>query len=347
MEHGNVRGSKLIKPVTLMDVARLAGVSQSAVSRTFTPGASVAESTRHKVLDAARKLAYRPNAIARTLMTGRSRMIAVVVSYLQNQFYPAVIEMLSQTLQRHGYHVLLFVSDGHEAGRSEVDDMLLEVMQYQVDGIILASATMSTGLARDCQVSGVPVVLFNRVAPIAGASTVASDNVEGGRLAARALIEGGCKRVAYVAGLDISSTNRDRERGFREQLAEMGQGLHARSVGNYSFPGACIATRELFGQPHSPDGIFVANDHMAFAVLDTLRLELGRQVPEDVSVIGFDNVPQAAWGAYRLTTIEQDAGSMVDAAVSILLEQFKSGLDEHGQQVVTPVRLVQRSTTRH
>jgi DNA-binding LacI/PurR family transcriptional regulator len=340
------RGNRQTRPVTLMDVAQLAGVSQSAVSRTFTPGASVAEATRHKVLEAARKLGYRPNAIARTLMTRRSRMIAVVVSYLQNQFYPVVIELLSQALQRHGYHVLLFVSDGHEAGRSEVDDMLLDVMQYQVDGIVLASATMSAGLARDCQAAGVPVVLFNRAAPIANASTVVSDNIGGGRLAARVLVESGCKRVAYVAGLEVSSTSRDREQGFREQLAEMGQGIYARSIGNYSFSVACAATRELFSQRQPPDGIFAANDHTAFAVIDTLRLELGWRVPEDIAVIGFDNVPQAAWGGYRLTTIEQDASSMVDATVAILLEQLESGLHGQGQHVVTPVRLVQRATTR-
>ncbi|MEO8546641.1 MAG: LacI family DNA-binding transcriptional regulator, partial [Burkholderiaceae bacterium] len=97
--------------VTSIDVARLAQVSQSAVSRTYTPGASVSEETRNKVEQAARKLGYRPNAIARTLITRRSRMIGVVMSYLDNQFYPVVLEKLSQRLQRDGYHVLLFIAD--------------------------------------------------------------------------------------------------------------------------------------------------------------------------------------------------------------------------------------------
>ncbi|HEV2040671.1 MAG TPA: LacI family DNA-binding transcriptional regulator, partial [Casimicrobiaceae bacterium] len=134
------------KSVTLQDVATLAGVSRSAASRTFTPGTSVAPITRHKVIEASAKLGYRPNVIARTLATRRSRMIAIVVSYLQNQFYPLFIERASQLLQKHGYHVLLFVSDGHETGKPEVDDLVLDLMQYQIDGIILASVTLSSAL---------------------------------------------------------------------------------------------------------------------------------------------------------------------------------------------------------
>jgi DNA-binding LacI/PurR family transcriptional regulator len=120
--------------VTSIDVARLADVSQSAVSRTFTPGASVSDATRARVLEAAAKLGYRPNAIARTLSTRSSRMIAVVVSNLQNQFYPVVIERLSQRLQKNGYHVLLFINEVEEA-----DELLVELMRYQVDGIVMAS----------------------------------------------------------------------------------------------------------------------------------------------------------------------------------------------------------------
>ena len=285
--------------VTLQDVALLAGVSRSAVSRAFTPGASVGRVTRAKVLDAAAKLGYRPNAIARTLTTRRSQMIAIVVSYLQNQFYPLFVERSSQLLQKHGYHVLLFVSDGHETAKPEVDDLVLELMQYQVDGIILASATLSSALAKDCHSAGVPVVLFNRLAPVDRAHSVTSDNIAGGKLAARTLVDLGFKRIAFIAGLEDSSTNRDREQGFREELARLKVRVFARAVGHYSFEGAAQATRDLFSGTEMPDAIFVANDHMAFATLDTLKLELGLRVPEDVAVIGFDNVPQSAWGGYR------------------------------------------------
>ncbi len=329
-----------------MDVGRLAGVSSSAVSRTFTPGASVSAKTRASVLEASRKLGYRPNAIARTLTTKRSRMIAVVVSYLQNQFYPSVIEALSQELQRHGYHILLFVSDGHEVGKPEVDDLLLQVIQYQVDGIVLASVTMSSRLANDCQAAGVPVVLFNRTASIRHASSVTSDNYRGGGIAAQALLDSGCKRIAYIAGLEDSSTNQDRERGMNDTLQRQGRRLFARVVGNYNFEQAKAATCALFASSDSrPDGIFAANDHMAIAALDSLREVLKLRVPEDVAVVGFDNVPQAGWSAYSLTTVEQSARQMSEATAALLIEQLQQH-EPSVRSIVVPVSLVERSTTR-
>lgn len=331
-----------IKPVTLSDVAFMAGVSQSAVSRTFTPGASVAPATRERVLKAAATLGYRPNAIARTLTTRRSRIIGVVVSYLQNQFYPVVIEKLSQALQRHGYHVLLFVSDGHETGAT-VDDKLMDVMQYQVDALVLASVTLSSEIAQGCRAAGVPVVLFNRTAPIPGVHSVASDNRAGGRLAAQALLDAGCQRIAYIAGLENASTQIEREAGFLEKMQEAGRLVFSRSVGRYSYEGACEATRELCLASVRPDAIFAANDHMAFAVMDTLRSEFALRVPQDIAVVGFDNVPQAAWPAYAMTTIEQNAQLMVDATVTVLLKAIASDALA-ACNVITPVQLIRRTT---
>ncbi len=243
--------------VTSLDVARLAQVSQSAVSRTYTPGASVSEVTRAKVEDAARKLGYRPNAIARSLITRRSRMIAVVMSYLDNQFYPVVLEKISQRLQREGYHVLLFIADTRE-----VDSVLSDILQYQVDGLVLASTSLSSALALRCSEAGIPVVLFNRTARESqNCSSVTSDNYEGGRLVARHLVETGHERIAFIAGTEDSSTNLDRERGFLDSLTEHGRRCFARAVGNYDFEQAKTAARHLFSGSASnrPDAVFVAN----------------------------------------------------------------------------------------
>jgi DNA-binding LacI/PurR family transcriptional regulator len=334
----------MVKAATSIDVAKLAGVSQSAVSRTYTPGASVAEVTRSKVMEAARKLGYRPNAIARTLITRKSRMIAVVASYLDNQFYPVVIEKLSERLQDDGYHVLLFIAEAHQ----EADELLMQLMQYHVDGIVLLSATLSSGLAKDCANAGIPVILFNRIAQAGGTvNSVASDNEAGGRMAAQALIHAGHQRIGYIAGMEDSSTNRDREAGFNAALAERGLRVFSRGVGHYSFEGAQIAARLMFGSQHAdqrPDAVFVANDHMAIAVMDVLRSELGLRVPEDVAVIGFDNVPQAAWAGYSLSSIEQNAQAMIEATATLMLAQIN---DEHrpAQHVQLPVRLVERRSS--
>jgi len=334
------------KPVTSVDVARLAAVSQSAVSRSFTPGASVSEETRAKVLEAARMLGYRPNATARTLSTRSSRMIAVVVNQLQNLFYPLVLEMLSQRLQKDGYHVLLFITDNEDA-----DELLLELMRYQVDGIVMASTMLSSRLAQEIAQARVPVVMFNRfsrVGQTGSISTVSSDNHGGARAAAHFLADGGHQRVAFLAGTEDSSTNLDRERGLLDGLADRGLRLAARALGHYAFDRAAQATLSLFLHGPSsqrPDALFVASDHMAFAAIDTLRGALGLRVPEDVSVIGFDNVPQADWGAYRLTTVAQDAPGMIEATVRTLLSQLQANVVT-SEEVLVPTQLIVRESAR-
>jgi DNA-binding LacI/PurR family transcriptional regulator len=331
--------------VTSFDVARVAQVSQSAVSRAFTPGASVSELTRRKVLEAARKLGYRPNAHARSLITKRSRIIGVVLSYLGNLFYPAALERLAERLQRDGYHVLLFINHNANA-----DELVAEILQYHVDGIVLAAATLSSGLARQCADASIPVVLFNRVMADDKRNTVSSvrsDNVGGGRAVARYLAEAGHQRIAYIAGSEETSTNLERERGFREGLADAGLRIWARGVGNYDHEQARLVTRELFDvKGDRPDAVFVASDHMAFAVMDTLRFELGLRVPSDVSVVGFDNVPQADWGSYRLTTVEQPLDPMIEATVSLLQNHLRDDVMPPAENVVLPGVLVVRESSR-
>ena len=327
--------------VTSIDVARLAQVSQSAVSRTYTPGASVSEVTRKKVEDAARKLGYRPNAIARTLITRRSRMIGVVMSYLENQFYPVVLEKLSQRLQREGYHVLLFIADSRQT-----DAVLAEILQYQVDGMVMASTSISSALALRCEEAGIPVVLFNRTSRGSeNTSSVTTDNYQGGFLVGEYLASTGHQRIAYIAGQQDTSTNEDRERGFRAGLAQYGQMLFARATGNYDFEEAQNAARTLFkvDAPRRPDAVFVANDHMAMAVMDTLRIELGLEIPRDVSVLGFDNVKQASWGAYQLSSVVQDADAMINATVSLLMEEMDGATQNRA--VVLPTQLVLRQSS--
>jgi DNA-binding LacI/PurR family transcriptional regulator len=270
-------------------------------------------------------------------------MIGVVMSYLDNQFYPLVLEKLSQALQQQGYHVLLFIGDTVEA-----DGILSEILQYQVDGLVLASTSVSSVLAKNCAEAGIPVVLFNRNAQHTGnASAVVSDNAAGGLLIAQHLLAQGCQRIAFIAGTLDSSTNIEREAGFMQGLAQAGQRCFARAVGHYNFEHAQTAARALFtAVNHRPDAVFVANDHMAIAVMDVLRQELGLRIPHDVCVAGFDDVPQAAWGAYQLSSVSQPIEPMVSATVNLLIEQIKGQVEQ--RTVVVPCTLVARaSTTLH
>jgi DNA-binding LacI/PurR family transcriptional regulator len=330
---------------TSLDVARLAGVSQSAVSRCFTAGASVSHAMRDKVQAAARKLGYQPNAHARSLITGRSRIIGLVLSALENLFYPAVLERLAKRLQQDGYHLLIFIGDNANS-----DDLVEEILQYNVDGIVLGATTLSSALAQRCADASIPVVLFNRVmaSGSAGAvSSVRSDNVGGGREMARFLVAGGHKRIAYIAGREDSSTNLEREQGFREGLAELGQRIYARAIGNYDVVQARQAARDLFtAAADRPDAVFVAGDLMAIVVLDTLRHELGLSVPQDVSVVGFDDVPQAAWASYELTTFEQPVQPMVEATVALLQSYLREAQTPPSQNLVVPGQLIIRQSAR-
>ena len=312
-----------LNKVTAVDVAERAGVSQSAVSRVFTPGASVSPQTKNKVLKVAMELGYRPNSLARAMVSGKSRMIGLVVAYLQNQFYPEAIEKLSKAMQERNYHLLVFMTSKTEGDVSEVVE---EILDYQVDGIIAASVALSSDLSKRCANAGVPVVLFNRSQDDDSLSSVTSENYQGGRKIAEHLIATGHQRISFIAGWEGASTQRDRQAGFIDALQDAGVDLWSRGVGNFIMEDAKAATHAMFagGVENGPDAIFVANDHMAFAVMDTLRFELGIAVPEQVSVIGYDDVPAASWPSYNLTTVRQPTNQMVTATVDLLLAQVEN-----------------------
>ncbi|MGH1576285.1 LacI family DNA-binding transcriptional regulator [Planktotalea sp.] len=328
--------------VTSLQVAQLAGVSQSAVSRVFTKGASVSPKTALKVREAALELGYRPNVLARSLITGKSRIIGLIVAYLDNYFYPLALEKLSNSLQAEGYHVLVFMASNDTQSTDQVIDELLD---YQVDGIITASVGISSDLTARCEAAGVPVVLFNRSQDTAAHSAVTSNNFAGGQSVAAFFAAAGHKRIAYIGGWEGASTQRDREAGFRDGLAQAGLALTAHGLGQFTVEGAKDAARQMFAGPNRPDAIFVATDHMAFAVMDVIRSELGLRVPEDVSVVGYDDVPPAAWAAYDLTTVRQRANVMVDETVTLMLDKI-SNPDSEPRHIKVESPLVIRSSAK-
>lgn len=331
--------------VTILQVAERAGVSQSAVSRFYTPGASVSKKTAAKVQAAAEELGYRPNVLARAMASGRSRIIGLVVAYLGNPFYPEALEKLSNALQKRGYHALVFMAS-QTAGN--IDNVMQEILDHQVDGIIMASVAMSSDISTRCKQLGVPVVLFNRTQDIEGIAAVTSDNRAGGRQIAEFLIAGGHQRIAHIAGWEGASTQRDREAAFRQALADAGRELYSRACGQFTIEGTIAATRELFDVPadQRPDAVFVANDFMAFAVIDVLRYDLGLRVPEDVSVVAYDDVPQASLRSYALTTVRQRTNVMVAETVEALLEQIESPETAEPRHIQIKGPLILRGSAR-
>jgi DNA-binding LacI/PurR family transcriptional regulator len=329
--------------VTSIDVARHAGVSQSAVSRALTPGTSgVSEALRAKVRASAAALGYRPNAHARSLSSGRSRIVALLFSYLDNPFYALALEQFCSGLQAEGYHALLFLEPDTTAG---VERAVADLLDYRVDGIITASVELGSHITDEAQAFGIPVVMFNRLRDAASLSSVTTDNVAGGRMAAAHLCEGGFRRIALLSGWEGASTTRDREWGFMAELASRGRTLAARGVGHFDLARTEAATRELFGgtAAERPDAVFVVNDYMAFRVLSVLRHGLGLRVPGDVAVLGFDDVPLAAAPEYDLSSIRQPMEQMVAHAIRILLSQMGQADPE---RIALEPKLVARGSTR-
>lgn len=322
-----------------IDVARLAGVSQAAVSRTFTPGASVSDETREKVLEAAHKLNYRPNAIARSLIRKSTRIIGVVVMRLSKPFYARVIREFTRGLQAYGYWTLLFdIADDDEVNRT-----LPMALQYQVDGVVITSATLSSRLADEFTNTGTPVVLFNRYASTAQTHVVRCDNYAGGRMVADAFLDAGHQRIAYIAGEEGSSTNQDREQGLVDRMNERGVQLQQRAAGDYSYEAGYAAALELLQAPERPEAIFCADDMTAIGAMDAARYKLGLRIPDDLSVIGFDDIPMAAWAAYSLTTIRQPFKEMVEATIHQLLEAIADPKAKSVNTVITPTVVVRNS----
>ena len=329
--------------VNSTDVAKLAGVSQSAVSRVFTPGAPVSAAMRDKVMRAAASLGYHPNRLAGSLITHRSYLIGITIGYLGNYYYPLAVECLCRRLRRSGYQTMMFFTEPKETADETVEAFL----QYRVDGVILASVSLSSEWVSACSRAGVPVILFNRFQADPRVSSVSVDNESGAAEVARFLVAGGHRRIAYIGGLAGTSAQDGRESGFRGTLHSLGMPLFDRAVGNFETEPAREAARQLFDRPAAerPDAVFTCSDQMALAVMDVIRFELGLRVPEDVSVVGFDDVPQAAWPSYDLTTIHQKIDTIIEATTGVLFERIERPAAPP-RRVQMPASLVVRSSAR-
>ena len=328
--------------ITSMDVAKLAGVSQSAVSRVFTKGASASAKTAKKVQNAAKELGYRPNRIARSLLTGRSYMIGLVVAYLDNYFYPEILERLSNSLQKEGYHVLIFMA---AQTAQNVDKVVEEILEYQIDAIVTASVALSSELTMKCENAGIPVLQFNRIQHQSSFASVTTDNYLGGSLIANHLIDQGYRSFGYIAGWEGASTQRDREAGFRQTLNDYGFDITARAVGNFRTEQSREAALSIVNQSTIPEAVFVANDAMALVVMDVFRFELGLTIPDDIGIVGYDDVPPSRLASYDLTTVSQPAEQMVQQTVLIIM-QYMQGKPIQQNEIKLPGQLIIRSSSQ-
>ncbi|SDF03397.1 substrate-binding domain-containing protein [Limimaricola pyoseonensis] len=319
------------------DVARVAGVSVAAVSRAFQPDSPLAPARRARILAVARELGYKAPA-ERRIAEMTTGTVTLVAGDLSNPFYTTAMETLSTALHAQGRRLVLHVVPPG----SSVDAVMRQVLDYRSDAAIVTSATMSSRLARACREQGMPVVLLNRVQPDAGMTAATCDNFGGGRQIAHRFIASGRRRIALIGGREDTSTHLERIRGFLDVLDESGIALFDRRSGGFTYEGGLDAAGQLFDAPTRPDALFCANDVMALAAIDAARAR-GMNVPDDLAVIGFDDIPMAAWSSYRLTTMRQPINRMVADALELIDLQMQDPT-RAGAIRIAPVRLIERQS---
>ncbi|KAA5834998.1 LacI family DNA-binding transcriptional regulator [Saccharopolyspora hirsuta] len=328
--------------VTSRDVAQLAGVSQMTVSRVLQGSDKVAAATRQRVLAAMEEAGYRPHAAARTMRTRRTSTVGVVVADITNPFYPQLLEAVGRALDEAGQRMVLW--NAPDPGDSSA---LLALDEGTVDGLIFTTVTEGSERLADSLRRGDPIVLLHRGLDSLECDQVTTDNLAGGRAVADYLVATGHTRIGFLQGPELTSTARHRERGFRERLAELGRPLAAEltAQGGFAHDLARSAMRELLTRDDPPTAVFCANDLTALGAVDG-AVSLGRRVPEDVWVVGYDDIAMTAWDSYDITTVRQPIAEMARAAVHLLLERVEDR-SLSPRKKLFPSELVIRSSTAH
>ena len=308
------------KRVTSYDVARVAGVSQSAVSRAFRPGLSVSTKTKDKVMKAAKKLGYKPNAIARMLITQRSGMVAVIISSISNLVYPELLSRLTDQLAKQNVKVLLFTLDGSD----QLEELLEQVWTYQVDGVIALTAHFDYLDIAQFEQHHIPVVLYNRQVLDHPVNTVCVDHEQGIKQLVDLLVDGGNKRFLVLSGPIESDVANERRTIAIRHLARHGFNNVPVLYGDFSYQSGKDCFAEWMQDNEVPDAVICSNDTMAIGCMDEARGVHGIKIPEQLSVVGFDGIHAAFWSGYELTTIRQPVNQMAKAAVNILMERIEN-----------------------
>ena len=327
--------------VTAADVARRAGVSRSAVSRAFTPGASVSKDARRRIIEAAGVLGYRVNRLAQSLNNARSNLIGLVGTDLHQPFHASLLAELSSALLAEGFQCMLLNAAN---AKRDMAALIARVLEYRVCALVVMAGTPPTRIVVECLRNGVPVILINKLLPTVAADTVIADHAYGGRVAAVRLLAAGCRRLAIVSSAARTASLNGRIDAFRARAAESGVRARLWRRGPTDYRAGFDAAHAVLADG-SVDGVFCVTDLLALGFLDAARHVFARRVPDDLSIIGFDDIPQACWSAYRLTTFRQPTDAL-GAAVMHAIRRRAASPGAPPRLVTVPVELVERSTVR-
>jgi LacI family transcriptional regulator len=304
--------------VTSRDVARLAGVSQPTVSRALRDDPRVSQATKKRIREAAERLGYVPSEAGRALSSGRTRRIGLLLTDLENQFYSHIIAPAHEQLQSRGYQLMLHTE------AVDTETVAERLISNGLDGVLLATSKVDSVVPLRLRDRELPFVYFNRTSSSVQADSAEVDPIPGMVQMADALFERGHRRIAAIFGPADTSTGVGRELALREALARHGISLSAEYVhrGPFDTMTGFTATRALLEAAQPPTAIVCGNDVVAFGALNAAHC-IGAEVPADVSIIGFDDLPAASWPIIRLTTVSFDLEAMVRRAADLLVRRIE------------------------
>lgn len=309
-------------PPTIIDVARESGVSYSTVSRVLNGYEFVKPATRTRVLQAAEKLGYVPNPQARSLAGGRSNLIGVLVPGIDNGYISELVRGIDEELAKSDYNLIVYTTR-RQTGRESV--YAASIMNGAADGLLLVAPMISASYISLLREHNFPLVMIDQSDMTGRTGFVDATNWQGAYDATQYLIRLGHQRIGFVAGLSGTTSAADRLEGYLTALSDHGIQNDSRLIepGNYIERGGYEAALKLLDVPNRPTAIFAANDLSAFGVMEAVQ-QRGLRIPEDVSLVGFDNLPQASLVYPKLTTIHQPLEQMGQVAVKMLLEQIQT-----------------------
>ena len=327
--------------VTLKDVAEMAGVSRSAVSRTFTEGASVSDKVRLKVMEASAILGFHPNALASSLTTGRTKLIGVVSDNFHNPIFLEVFDLITKGLQERGLRTLL-VNLSNEVDPANSVRML---RQYSVDGVIVASSTLPVSFAEAFQTAGVPVVhLFGRHSVQPKVHTVGIDNFAAGQMAAQTLIARGYDTIGFMGGPETATSTQDRYAGFLSELRAHPNVAHIVTYAKaYSFAAGRAEMLRLIAVGPA-QAYFCGDDVLSIGALSAAETA-GLSVPNQIGFIGLNDMEMAHWANINLTTIHNPIKQVVASSVELVVAMLLNPT-QRPEAVLFLGRVVERGTLR-
>ncbi len=327
--------------ITSQDVANLAGVSRSAVSR-FYSGGHVSEGYKKRIMKAGKQLEYRPNAIARSMTGLGTNMIAIIlIDFGMTSQLKIIEEKLMLALSEHGKQILMIPV----TGKSDLEESTLNALDYQVEAVIVMGGNIPSSTVKRLQTLKVPLLQYASTEGGDGVECYSCDNKKGGQMAGNFLIRAGHQRIAYLARIDDTPANRMRKAGLLSALEANGMKLHVEERAISNFDGGKTAGIRFFSMAELPDAIFCFNDIMALGVLEAAQM-IKLDIPKDVSVIGYDDLPMSSWKKFDLTTLRSDLDYLIGKIVESILRNDERESKNSPFVCLAAPELIIRSTTR-